>query len=39
MIAIEHHDQIVKVSVFGEFTLADYKQMEDAVVFEAEIQG
>lgn len=39
MIAIEHRDRIVKVSVFGEFTLADYKQLEDAVVFEMKFQG
>lgn len=39
MIAIEHHDQVVKVSVFGEFTLADYRQLEDAVVVEMKFQG
>jgi len=39
MITIEHHDRIVKVSVFGEFTLADYKQLEDAVVYEMKFKG
>lgn len=39
MIAIEQHDRIVKVSVFGEFTLADYKQMEDALAYEMKFQG
>jgi hypothetical protein len=39
MITIEHRDQVVKVSVFGEFTLADYKQLEEAVVYEMKFQG
>lgn len=39
MIAIEQRERVVKVSVFGEFTLADYKQMEDAVVYKLKFQG
>lgn len=39
MIAIEHQDRVVKVSIFGEFTLADYKQLEDAVVYKLKFQG
>ncbi|MBZ0106489.1 MAG: STAS/SEC14 domain-containing protein [Sulfuricella denitrificans] len=39
MITIEHHDQVVKVSVFGEFTLADYRQLEEAVLVEMKFQG
>lgn len=39
MITIEHHDQVVKVSVFGEFSLADYKQLEDAVLVKLKFQG
>lgn len=39
MISIEHHDRIVKVSVFGDFTLADYKQMEETIGYELQFQG
>lgn len=39
MITIEHRDRVVKVSVFGEFTLADYKQLEETVVYELRFQG
>ena len=39
MITIEHRDRIVKVSVFGEFSLADYKQLEESVVYELTFQG
>lgn len=39
MITIEHRDHVVKVSVFGEFGLADYKQMEEAVVYQVKFQG
>ncbi|MDP2828129.1 MAG: STAS/SEC14 domain-containing protein [Sulfuricellaceae bacterium] len=39
MITVEHHDHVVKVSVFGEFTLTDYKQMEDMLVHEVKFQG
>lgn len=39
MIAIEQHDRVVKVSVFGEFTLADYKQMEDTLVYKMKFEG
>lgn len=39
MITIEHHDHVVKVSVFGDFTLADYRQLENAVVHGLEFRG
>lgn len=39
MITIEHRDRVVKVSVFGEFTLADYKLLEDSVLHELGFQG
>jgi hypothetical protein len=39
MITIEHRDRVVKVSVFGEFTLVDYKLLEDGVLHELEFQG
>lgn len=39
MIAIEQRERVVKVSVFGEFTLADYKQLEEAVVHKLKFQG
>ena len=32
MIAIEESDNLINIAVFGEFTLADYKQFEDQVM-------
>lgn len=32
MIAIEETDNFINIAVFGEFTLADYKEFEDQVI-------
>src|SRR4051812_14364873 len=32
MIAIEETDNLINIAVFGEFTLADYKEFEDKVI-------
>ena len=32
MIAIEETDNLINIAVFGEFTLADYKEFEDQVI-------
>ncbi|HVW63515.1 MAG TPA: STAS/SEC14 domain-containing protein [Nitrosospira sp.] len=32
MIAIEETDNLINIAVFGEFTLADYKQFENQVI-------
>ena len=39
MIVIEHQNQRVSVSVFGEFTLADYKEFEEVVNFKVKFEG
>lgn len=31
MIATDHHDKLLSVTVFGEFTLADFQEFEDLV--------
>ncbi|MBV8464506.1 MAG: STAS/SEC14 domain-containing protein [Burkholderiales bacterium] len=39
MIAIEHKAHCVLASVAGEFTLADYKEFEDNVLYQMRFQG
>ncbi|ANQ85916.1 STAS/SEC14 domain-containing protein [Azoarcus olearius] len=39
MISTEHSDRLVAVSVFGEFTLADYKEFEELVNYKIRFQG
>ena len=39
MINIEHRDNLVAVTVFGEFTLADYKEFEEVVNFKVRFEG
>ena len=39
MIVIDHKPHRVSVSVFGEFTLADYKEFEDVVNYHIRIEG
>ncbi|MFQ6021999.1 MAG: STAS/SEC14 domain-containing protein [Acidiferrobacterales bacterium] len=36
MIAIENEQDLVKATVYAEFTLADYKEFEDAITRELE---
>ncbi len=39
MITIEKQDNLIVVAVISEFTLADYKQFEDEVIYQSHING
>ncbi|HRP97907.1 MAG TPA: STAS/SEC14 domain-containing protein [Rhodocyclaceae bacterium] len=39
MITIEHNHNLVSVGVFGEFTLADYKEFEELVDYKIKFEG
>ncbi|GBG00981.1 hypothetical protein AZSI13_03080 [Azospira sp. I13] len=39
MIVTDHQQDLVTVAVFGEFTLADYKEFEELVNFKVKFQG
>jgi hypothetical protein len=39
MIVIDHQARQVKVSVFGEFTLADYREFEEVVNYKVRFEG
>ena len=39
MIVIDHKPHRVSVSVFGEFTLADYKEFEEVVNYKIQFEG
>ncbi|MFZ5583448.1 MAG: STAS/SEC14 domain-containing protein [Pseudomonadota bacterium] len=39
MIVTDHQDSLVSVAVFGEFTLADYKEFEELVNFKVKFEG
>lgn len=39
MISTDHSDKLVAVTVFGEFTLADYKEFEELVNYKVQFQG
>lgn len=39
MIVTDHQANLVTVAVFGEFTLADYKEFEDLVNFTLKFEG
>lgn len=39
MIAIDIKNNLVNVAVLGEFTLADFKQFEEHVLYDIKIQG
>ncbi|RIX46813.1 MAG: STAS/SEC14 domain-containing protein [Rhodocyclales bacterium GT-UBC] len=39
MIVIDHQPSRVSVSVFGEFTLADYKEFEEVVNYKIKFEG
>jgi hypothetical protein len=39
MIVIDHQAHRVSLSVFGEFTLADYKEFEEVVNFKVQFEG
>ena len=39
MITIDHNDTLISVAVFGEFTLADYKEFEELVNYKVRFEG
>jgi hypothetical protein len=39
MIVIQHQPKRVEVTVYGEFSLADYKEFEDMVNFKVKFEG
>ncbi len=39
MIVIQHQNHRVNVNVYGEFTLADFKEFEDMVNYKVKFQG
>lgn len=39
MITTDHKSQLVTVAVFGEFTLADYKEFEELVNYKIKFEG
>jgi len=39
MIVIQHQNSRVAVNVYGEFTLADYKEFEDMVNYKVKFEG
>lgn len=39
MITTDHSENLVAVTVFGEFTLADYKEFEELVNFKVQFEG
>ena len=39
MISVKNADKLVTIHVAGEFTLADYKQFEEAVEYAIKFQG
>jgi hypothetical protein len=39
MITIEQQDNLVNVAVLGQFTLADFKQLEEHVLYKIKFQG
>ena len=39
MIAIQETDNLINVAVFGEFTLADYKEFEEHVLYKQRADG
>lgn len=39
MIATDHKDKLVTVAVYGEFTLADYREFEELVNYKVKFEG
>ncbi len=39
MIVTDHKDNLVTVTVYGEFTLADYREFEELVNYKVQFQG
>lgn len=39
MITIDHKDHLVSVAVLGEFTLADFRELEELLLYKIRFQG
>lgn len=39
MITIDHNDNLISVTVLGEFTIADYKEFEELVNYKVRFEG
>lgn len=39
MITIQHTDHLVQFAIFGEFTLADFKEFEELVLYKVRFSG
>lgn len=39
MIVTDHQDKLVTITVYGEFTLADYREFEELVNYKVKFQG
>jgi hypothetical protein len=39
MIAIDHKENLITVNVLGEFTLADFKEFEELVIYKTKFTG
>ena len=39
MITIDHNDSLISVTVLGEFTLADFKEFEELVIYKTRFSG
>ena len=39
MIAIDHKDHLVSAAVLGEFTLADFRELEEVLTFKVKFEG
>lgn len=39
MITTQHQDHLVEFAVFGEFTLADFKEFEELVLYKIQFSG
>lgn len=39
MIVVDHQSHLVTVNVFGEFTVADYREFEDLVNYKIKFEG
>ncbi|MCF8197259.1 MAG: STAS/SEC14 domain-containing protein [Sulfuritalea sp.] len=39
MITTQHQDRLVEFAVFGEFTLSDFKEFEELVLYEIKFSG
>ena len=39
MITIDHRDQLVTIATLGEFTLSDFKEFEELILFKIQFAG